>query len=201
MSLIDLTEVEYEAEDLLATEPLGDYERWTLELFRRRYAKEKAAVDEAEAAFRQACKGGTFTAEEAAAHDKTFREAETRRFITRASLSQLVREAASDLVFYRKVDKWTAADRREADNGDPLFCEYEITYSTLPGSPEEKRDRAILEAERQMKSDMADMAEDDIGFSRGSFAGRRRGGGGHRIVEEFDRRKAAIEEEYYAACV
>jgi hypothetical protein len=187
MSLVDLNEVDYEARALLATTPSGDYERWALEIFRRRYAKETAEVEIAEAAFREACKGGTFTVEEAAAHKKAFNAAEIKRSNSRASISHLVRMAAGELEFAKKLDKWAAADP-------------EYRYATLPGSPEEKRDKALMEATEQMITDIDDVDQDEIGFSRGSFAGPR--GGRSRkyaIVEAFEKRKAEIEEEYYAA--
>jgi hypothetical protein len=104
-----MSEVEYEALCLLSTKPSGNYERWTQELFRRRYAKEKADVEVAEAAFRAACKGGTFTEEEAAVHAKTFREADSQLSINRASLSELIRSAAEDLEFAKKLDKQATA--------------------------------------------------------------------------------------------
>jgi hypothetical protein len=186
MSFVNLFEVDYKARGLMASEPANDYERWTLEIFRRRYAKAEADVAVAEAAFSEACKGGTFTKEEAAAHEKTLREAETHRSNSRAWISQLVSSAAGDLEFAKQKDKWAAADP-------------EWRFTTLPGSAEEKRDAALQEATEQMKSDMDDVDQDEIGFSRG---GRRRGGQGHKrvIMQTFEQRKAAIEEEYYAAC-
>ncbi len=189
MSLVDLNEVDYAARNLLATKPSGDYEKWALEIFRRRYVKETAEVEVAEAAFREACKGGTFTAEEAAAHEKAFNAAETQRSNSRASISQLVRLAEGELEFAKKLDKWASSDP-------------EYRFATLPGSPQEKRDNAIKEATEQMMSDLDDVDQDEIGFNRGSFAGPRGGRGRKQaIVEAFEKRKAEIEEEYYAACI
>lgn len=100
-----MSEVEHEALCLLSTKPSGNYERWTQEIFRRRYAKEKADVEAAEAAFCEACKGGTFTEEEAAIHAKILSAADLHLSNSRASLNELVRSAADDLEFAKKLDK------------------------------------------------------------------------------------------------
>ncbi len=205
MSLVNMSEVEYEAEGLLTIKPTGDYERWELELFRRCYAKEKKEVAEAEAAFRQACKGGTFTSEEAAAHDKALREAETRRSITRASISQLVRAADGKIKFAKKIDEWVAKDRKEArkEMYDPReFCQYSVMYAVLPGSPEEARNKALLEAEQEYINAIADARSDACSFYRGDFE---RGRGSYlrskqaEIEEEFEQAKAAAEEAFYTS--
>ena len=177
--------LDYEARGLLAKEPAGDYERWAQEIFRRRYAKAKVVLEEAEAAYREASKGGIFTKEEAEAHTKQFNEACTNLSIKKAWASHLVIDAAGELEFAKKIDKWTSADP-------------EYRFATLPGSPEEKRDLALREATEQMESDMDDVNQDEIGFSR---SGGRRGGNAHKraIVQAFEKRKAAIEEEYYAS--
>jgi hypothetical protein len=177
MSFIDLSEVDYEARGLLATKPSGDYERWALEIFRRRYAKAKVEAEVAEIAFREACKGGTFTDAEAAAHKKAFNEADSRRSITRAWISQLVRDAADELKFAKKQDRWAAAD--------PECRQY---YTAA----EEKRDMALKEATEKMRSDLDDVNQDENFFSRGGGKGQKRA-----IVQAFNERKAEIEEEYY----
>lgn len=184
MSFVNLFEVEHKARRLMASEVAGDYERWALEIFRRRYAKAEVDVEVAEAAFRDACKGGSFTEEEAAAHQKTLREADSRRSITRAWISQLVRDAAGDLEFAKKLDRLVAAD--------PECCRRDLRYTAA----EEKRDLALQEATEQMKSDIDDVNQDVIGFGRRGGQGRKRA-----IVAAFNERKAAIEEEYYVDSV
>ncbi len=202
MSLIDMSEVEWNAEDLLETQPTitpfsdGDYVRWAVELFRRRYEKEQKDVKEAEAAFREACKGGTFTAAEAAAHDKALREADSRRSITRASISQLVCDAKGSIEFAKKRDEWISADRRDAYSENPNnFCNYSVMQATLEGSPEAIRDAALLEAEQEYVNDMAEIKQDarEAG-ERGSGSPSAK----HCVVVRFEQRKAAIEEEYYS---
>lgn len=181
-----MANVEFEARGILASEPAGDYERWALEIFRRRYAKAKKEVEVAEAEYKEAAKGGTFTKEEAAAHTKRWNEACTRQSITRAWLSQLVSDIVGELEFAKKLDKWAREDP-------------EWKFATLPGSAEEKRDKALVEAVKMMESDMDDILQDEIGFSR--IEGGRRGGRGRKraIVEAYEKRVAAIEEEYYAS--
>lgn len=181
-----MVNVEFEARGILATEPAGNYERWALEIFRRRFAKAKENVEVAEAEYKEAAKGGTFTKEEAAAHTKRWNEACTRQSITRAWLSELVRDIVGELEFAKKLDKWAAEDP-------------EWKFAALPGSAEEKRDKALEEAAKIMESDINDVIQYEIGFSR-IEGGRRRGCSGRKraIVEAYEKRVAEIEEEYYA---
>ncbi len=205
MSLVDMSDVEYEAEGLLTIKPTGDYERWALELFRRRYLKQKKEVAEAEAVWREACKGGTFSREDAIAHNKALREAETRRSNARAHMSTIVRSAGGDLAYAKRIDGWVAKDRRDAckEMYDPRdFCEYSVMYSALPGSPEEARNKALLEAEKEYINALGDARSDACSFYRGSFE---RGRSSYlrakeaEAEEEYEQRKAAIEEEFYTA--
>jgi hypothetical protein len=203
MSFVDMSEVEWKAEDLLTIKPTGDYERWELELFRRRYVKQKKEVAEADAAWKEASKGGTFTREEAAAHEKAFREADVRRSNAHAHMSTIVRSAEGDLAFAKTTDEWVAKERTEAckEMYNPRkFCEYSVMYSALPGSPEETRNKALLEAEKEYKLALEDARSDACSFYRGDFE---RGRSSYlrsqkaEIEEEFEERKAAIEEKFY----
>lgn len=184
MSFVNLSDVDQEARCLMASEPAGDYERWTLEVFRRRYAKAEAEVEVAEIAYCEASKGGTFTEAEAAAHQKTLKEADSRRSISRAWISSLVRDAADDLKLAKKLDRLAAAD--------PECCRPSQYYTAA----EEKRDAALKEATEKMKSDIDDVDQDVIGFGCRGGKGRKRA-----IVAIFNERKAAIEEEYYVDSV
>jgi hypothetical protein len=202
MSLIDMSEVTYKAEGLLReTHAItefsnGDYVRWQMELFRRRYEKEKKSVAEAEAVFRETCRGGTFTTEEAKAHDKALREAESRRSITRASISQLVREAEGRIEFAKKQDQWVSDDRKwayKASDDPHNFCQFSVMFAVLPGSPEEARDKALLEAEEEYLNALAEARQDAIEAGPGSTARA----ASRRASEIFEKRKAAIEETFY----
>lgn len=203
MSFIDITEVECNAQDLLATKPTvtrfsdGDYVRWEVELFRRRYERSKKAMEDAEVAFRDACKGGVFTTEEAVAHTAALNAADSRRSITRAALSSLVRNSAGNIAFAKKQDEWTSTDRRCAFEENPHeFCQYATMQATVPGSPEAARNAALLEAEQEYNNDCAEARQDAI-----EAGCRRIRGTGRSAAERFDERKAAIEDKYYTACL
>ena len=199
MSFVDMSEVHSQAEGLLtapAAKPIGDYERWEVELFRRRYAKEKKEVEEAEVAYREACKGGTFSEEEAVAHKKALREADSRRSITRASISQLVSSAQGSINFAKQQDEWVSNDRKTAYEETPIdFCEYSIMSAVLPDSPEEKRNKALLEAEQEYINARAEAKPEarEAGPRSSSRAASR------AAAEMFEQRKAVIEEAFYSA--
>lgn len=200
MSFVDITEVECNAQDLLATKPTitsfsdGDYVRWEVELFRRRYERSKKAMEDAEVAFRAACKGGIFTTEEAAAHTTTLNQADMRRSITRAALSSLVRDSTNSIEFAKTRDEWISSDRRNAYNENPHeFCQYAIMHVALPGFPEAARNAALLEAEQEYMNACTEARQDAI------EAGSRRILGGRDAATLYDERKAAIEEAYYVA--
>lgn len=194
MSFVNVQEVEYQAEGLLTIKPTGDYERWEVELFRRRYIQYKKQMEEAEAAFRQACNGGTFTSEECAMHRETLSEADTNRSNTRAALSSLVESAENSISFAKKQDEWISSDRKSAYEETPYgFCQYSVMHMTLPGSPEEKRNAALLEAEQSYINDCEEAKQDAI------EAGSRRICASRSARELFEERKAAAEEEYYTA--
>ena len=194
MSFVNVEEVEYQAEGLLTIKPTGDYERWEVELFRRRYAKAKKQMEEAEAAFRQACKGGAFTSEEAAIRRETLSKADTNRSNSRAAFSGLVDSAESNISFAKKQDEWISSDRKSAFEETPHgFCHYSVMHVTLPGSPEEKRNAALLDAEQTYINDCEEAKQDAI------EAGSRRIRAARSARELFEERKAAAEEEYYNA--
>jgi hypothetical protein len=195
MSLIDIIEVEWKAEGLLTTKSDGDYVRWEVELFRRRYAKEKKAVEETEAAYRQACRGGTFTSEaEANTHTAALRKADTDRSNARAHISELVCTAQNSIRFAKQQDEWISSDRKSAFKENPQgFCEYSVMHATLPGSAEEKRNAALHEAEQTYINDCEEARQDAI------ESGSRRISTSRIARQLFEERKAAIEEEYYAA--
>jgi hypothetical protein len=205
MSLIDMSEVIYKAEGLLtalAAKPTitafsnGDYVRWEVELFRRRYIKQKKDVEEAEAVFREACRGGTFTTEEAKAHDNALREADSRRSIARASISQLVSSARESINFAKQQDEWISNDRKSAYEENPIdFCQYSIMSSVLPNSSEEKRNKALLEAEQEYINALAEAKQEAREAGPGSSARA----ASRRASEMFEQRKAAIEEAFYSA--
>jgi hypothetical protein len=189
--------IQYQAEGLLTTKPTGDYVRWEIELFRRRYAQYKKELEEAEAAFCQACKGGTFTSEESAIHRETLQKADTNRSNTRAAFSGLVESAENSICFAKQQDEWISSDRKSACEETPQgFCEYSVMHLTLPGSPEEKRNKALLEAEQELKNACEEAKQEAIESGSRCIRGSSRGAS--RIFEE---RKAAIEEEYYAASI
>ena len=194
MSFVNVQEVESQAAELLTTSH-GDYVRWEVELFRRRYAKAKQQMEEAEAVYRQACKGGTFTSdEEANTHTAALCRADTNRSNTRASISGLVCSAQSSISFATQQDEWISSDRKSAFEESPQgFCEYSVMHATLPGSPEEKRNAALLEAEQTYINDCEEAQQEAI------EAGSRRICAVRYASKLFEERKSAAEEEYYSA--
>lgn len=208
MSFISINDVEWKAEEVLATEPKvtqysdGDYVRWELELFRRRLVRSRKAMEEAEAAFAEASKGGgPFSKAELEAHTAAFNKADTNRSNKRAAFSGLV-DASEGFIRTAKIFDEIVSDMRRDAQAEAVdnqrICHYAYMTSALSDSPEEKRNAALLEAEKEYIQLCEDAAQDAYEGRRG---GRKRSGRVNcgEANKRFEERKAQIEEEYYAA--
>ena len=204
------SDVEWAITDFLATEPLGHYMRWEIELQRRRFAKLAAEMREAKKAYDALNKTVVLSGPEIAAHDKAFKEAQSKYTLTHGCWVCSVGHAEDMLRSAKLFDEISAMDARRApaeedDNyEDDDIQTFRFLREASEGSINETRNKALQAAERKFREECEDVKSDCASFYRGSFEQGRSSAmrsGIARAAKTYKEEVAAAEEAYYQACL
>ncbi len=195
-------DVEWAIREVLAIKPLGHYMRWQLELSRRRFAKLEADMKVAKTAYDAVNKTVVLkTKAEADAHDKAFREAQSKYSLERNCWICSVGNAKDMLQTAKLFDELADGNRRKADDDMPSF---RFLMEAPEGSPEDKRNKALQEAERQYHEECEDVRADCASFYRGSFERGRSSAmrsGFADAQKTYEKAITEAEEAYYRSCL
>ena len=199
------SDVEWAITDFLATEPLGHYMRWEIELQRRRFAKLAAEMREAKKAYDALNKTVVLSGPEIAIHDKAFKEAQSKYTLAHNCWVCSVGHAEDMLRSSKLFDELSAMDaRRAGDTEDDDVQSFRFLREASEGSINETRNKALQAAERRYREDCEDVKSDCASFYRGSFE-RGRGSamrsGYARAAADYKKAIAEAEETYYQACL
>ena len=208
------SDVEWAITDFLATEPLGHYMRWEIELQRRRFVKLAAEMREAKKAYDALNKTVILSGPEIAAHDKAFKEAQSKYTLAHNCWVCSVGHAEDMLRSSKLFDELSAMDARRAsdEEEDDYGFNYEdddvqsfrFLREASEGSISETRNKALQAAERKYHEDCKDVKSDCASFYRGSFERGRSSAmrsGYQRAAADYKKAVAEAEEAYYQACL